>query len=57
MGRTTQLVIDAAKQTAWEYDSGSDPVGIKSDGVLHAGALSVKLSDLFPPEQDTPTSL
>ena len=42
-------VIDPAKQTAWEYDSGSDPVRIGADGTVRAGALIVKLSDLFAP--------
>ena len=42
-------VIDPAKQTAWEYHSGSDPARMESDGSLRAGALVVKLSDLFAP--------
>jgi len=40
-------VIDAEKQTAWEYHNGSGPVHVERGGVLRAGELVVLLGDLF----------
>ena len=38
-------VIDPDKRTAWEYQAGGEP--FKAPSVLHAGELSVQLTDLF----------
>jgi len=40
-------VIDPVKQTEWDYHSESDPVRVERDGALRAGALVVRLNDLF----------
>ena len=40
-------VIDPEKQTAWQYNSGSDPENLSRAGALTAGVLSVRLEELF----------
>lgn len=40
-------VVDPEKQTAWQYHSGGEPEHVDRTGTLTAGALSVRLEELF----------
>jgi hypothetical protein len=40
-------VVDAEKQTAWQYHSGGEPEHVGRGGTLTAGELNARLEELF----------